>query len=70
MTFVGAWGKETMLLFPVLGLRWLRTRAGFTAAVLAAAAFLVPTAILRTVVPGAAGDWAWWHGVSNVPFLQ
>jgi hypothetical protein len=39
--------------------------------VLAAAAFFVPTVVLRRVYPAPVSDWAWWHMLFvNVPFLQ
>src|SRR5262245_36301009 len=72
LTFVGAWAKETMLLAPVLvGFQALgsrRARAGF---VMVAAAFAVPTVIVRTVYQAPLSSWAWWNMVYvNVPFLQ
>lgn len=71
-TFVGAWAKETMLLVPVfVGLRWLRGRAGFGAVALVAAAFLLPTVVLRTIYRAPVSSWAWWHMLFvNVPGLQ
>ena len=72
LAFVGAWAKETMLLVPVLmGLQWLRTRSGFGRVVLAALAFLIPSAILRTAYQAPLAKWAWWDMLfANVPFLQ
>lgn len=72
LAFVGAWAKETMLLAPVLiGLRWLRGRTSVTTVALAAAAFLLPTVVLRWLYRAPITEWAWWHMLfSNVPFLQ
>jgi hypothetical protein len=72
LTFVGAWAKETMLLVPVLlGFQAIRSRRMRTAFVLTAAAFVVPTAILRAMYPAPLSKWAWWDMVfANVPFLQ
>jgi hypothetical protein len=74
VTFVGAWAKETMLLVPVLmGFRWLRRSSGVstTSVALVAAAFLVPTVILRQLYRAPISDWAWWHMLfANVPLLQ
>lgn len=72
LTFAGAWAKETMVLVPVLlaleSMRSRKARAGF---VLAAAAFVVPTVVLRTIYPAPLAKWAWWNMVyANVPFLQ
>jgi hypothetical protein len=72
LTFVGAWAKETMLLVPVLvafeALRSRQARVGF---VTIAIAFIVPTAILRTVYQAPLAKWAWWDMMyANVPFLQ
>lgn len=72
LAFLGAWAKETMLLVPVLlAIRWLRTRSGFGAVVLSAAAFVIPTAILRSLYRAPLAQWAWWHMLFlNVPLLQ
>lgn len=72
LTFAGAWAKETMLLVPVLlAFRALRTRSAVGPVVLCGAAFLVPTAILRTVYRAPLANWAWWRMLyANVPFLQ
>lgn len=74
LAFVGALAKETLLLVPILiGFRWLRGRGavGVTPVVLAAAAFFVPTVVLRRVYPAPVSDWAWWHMLFvNVPFFQ
>jgi hypothetical protein len=74
LAFVGAWAKETMVLVPILmGLRLLHGRGRVTvvSVIAAAAAFLVPTAVLRQVYRAPVSDWAWWHMLfANVPFLQ
>ena len=72
LAFVGAWAKETLLLVPVLiGLRFRRGRAPMWAVLLAAAAFVVPTAALREIYRAPLAKWAWWDMVfANVPFLQ
>jgi hypothetical protein len=72
LTLVGSLAKETMLLVPVLlALRWWRGRAPFWAVAMAAAGFLLPTAVLRTVYRAPVGQWAWWRMLFvNVPFLQ
>ena len=74
LAFAGAWAKETLVLVPILiGFRWLRDRraVGIIPIVLAAAAFLIPTLILRRMYPAPVSDWAWWHMLfANVPFLQ
>jgi len=72
LTFVGAWAKETMLLVPVLvafqALQSNRARIGF---VLTAAAFVIPTAVLRTIYQAPLAKWAWWDMMyANIPFLQ
>jgi len=72
LTFVGSWAKETMLLVPVLlGIQSLNDRRARVPCILAALAFVVPTAFLRTVYPAPLAKWAWWDMVfANVPFLQ
>jgi hypothetical protein len=72
LTFAGAWAKETLLLVPVLmGFRYLRTRVGLGMVALTAAAFLVPTVVLREVYRAPLAQWAWWGKLfENVPFLQ
>jgi len=72
MTFIGAWAKETMLLVPVLlGLGAIRSRRLRVPFLATAVAFVIPTAILRTVYPAPLAKWAWWDMVfTNVPFLQ
>jgi hypothetical protein len=72
LTFVGAWAKETMVLVPVLvaleALGSRRARIGF---VMVAAAFVIPTAMLRTIYRAPLAKWAWWDMMyANVPFLQ
>jgi hypothetical protein len=70
--FIGSFAKETMLLVPVLlAFRWMRTRSHLGAVGWSAAAFLIPTAILRIVYRAPLTEWAWWHMLfANVPFLQ
>ena len=72
LTFVGAWAKETMLLVPVLlAIESIGSRRARLAFVLSAIAFVIPTAVLRTVYPAPLAKWAWWDMVyANVPFLQ
>jgi hypothetical protein len=72
LTFIGAFAKETMLLVPVLllfrAIRAPRARVPF---VFAALAFVVPTAIVRSVYRTSIDQWAWWNTIyANVPFLQ
>jgi hypothetical protein len=72
LTFIGAWAKETMLLVPVfLAFRALRVPRARLAFVLTSAAFVVPTAILRSAYRAPLANWAWWDMVfANVPLLQ
>jgi hypothetical protein len=72
LTFVGAWAKETMLLVPVLlAFRAVRTPRARLGLAIAAVAFVVPTAILRSVYRTPLSQWAWWGMiVANVPFFQ
>ena len=71
-TFAGAWAKETMLLVPVfLAFRAFRSRRARLGLAVAAVAFVVPTAILRSVYRTPLSDWAWWRMMAaNVPLLQ
>lgn len=72
LTFAGAWAKETMLLVPVLlAFRALRNPRARIPLFVTAAAFIVPTAILRSVYRAPLERWAWWDMMfRNVPFLQ
>jgi len=72
LTFVAAWARETIVVVPVFAaLRWMRGRTGVRPLVLTAAAFIVPTVLLRQIYRAPVGDWAWWRMVYvNVPFLQ
>lgn len=72
VTFIGAWGKETMMLVPILvGLEWLRGRAPFTAVFWIGVAFVIPSAVVRWIYPAPIEKWAWWDmAYANVPFLQ
>jgi hypothetical protein len=72
LTFAGAWAKETMLLVPVLlAFRALRIPRARIPLFVTAAAFIVPTAILRSVYRAPLERWAWWDMMfRNVPFLQ
>jgi hypothetical protein len=72
LTFIGAFAKETMLLVPVLlAFRAIRARPARVPFVLTAVAFVVPTAIVRTVYRTSIDQWAWWNTIyANVPFLQ
>jgi hypothetical protein len=70
--FAGAWAKETPLLIVFLvTFEALRRRAPWWALVLCAAAFAIPTALLRTVLyPAPVSQWAWWDTFRlNVPFV-
>ena len=69
--FIGAWAKETPLLIVFLvTFEALRRRAPWWAVVMCAAAFAVPTVVLRTVMyPAPVAEWAWWDTFKlNVPF--
>ncbi len=72
LTFIGAWAKETMLLVPVLlALQSIHSRRARPAFIMTAAAFIVPTAILRSLYRAPLTKWAWWDMMyANVPFLQ
>ena len=69
--FVGGWAKETALLIVILiAIEAWRGRAPWSALVMCAVAFAVPTAVLRTVYPAPLSDWAWWDTFKfNVPFV-
>ena len=69
--FAGAWAKETPLLIVFLvTFEALRQRAPWWAVVMCAAAFAVPTVLLRTVMyPAPISELAWWDTFRrNVPF--
>lgn len=69
--FAGAWAKETALLivFLVTFEAW-RKRAPWSAVMMCAVAFAIPTAALRIVYPAPLAQWAWWDTFRlNVPFL-
>lgn len=70
--FAGAWAKETLLLAPILaGFQWLRRRDGVGRMLLVAAAFAVPTIVLRLLYRAPLSAWAWWDAArNNVPFLD
>jgi hypothetical protein len=72
VTFIGAWAKETLVLVPVLlGIMYLRKRVTIGPVLLATAAFLVPTIVLRSVYRAPLAEWAWWHMlIVNTPLLQ
>ncbi len=68
--FAGAWAKETALLivFLVAFEAW-RKRAPWSAVIMCAIAFAIPTAVLRTMYPAPISQWAWWDTFRlNVPF--
>src|SRR5687768_6585177 len=69
--FTGAWAKETPLLIVFLvTFEALRGRAPWWAVGLCAAAFAVPTILIRAVMyPASISDLAWWDNFRrNVPF--
>jgi hypothetical protein len=69
--FAGAWAKETAMLIVFLAAfeAW-RRRAPWTAVVMCAIAFAIPTAVLRTMYPAPLAQWAWWDTFRmNVPFI-
>ena len=68
--FAGAWAKETALLivFLVTFEAW-RKRAPWSAVIMCAIAFAIPTAVLRSMYPAPISQWAWWDTFRlNVPF--
>jgi len=71
-TVIGAFAKETILLVPVLlAFRAIRLPQARLPFVVTSLAFLVPTAIVRTVYRASLDQWAWWNTIyANVPFLQ
>ena len=68
--FAGAWSKETALLVVFLvTFEALRKRAPWSAVVMCAIAFAIPTMALRTIYPAPISQWAWWDTFKlNVPF--
>jgi dipeptidyl aminopeptidase/acylaminoacyl peptidase len=70
-TFFTAWAKETALLIVILvAFEAWRRRAPWFALAMCAVAFVVPTAILRTIYPAPLQQWAWWDTFRlNIPFL-
>jgi hypothetical protein len=68
--FAGAWAKETALLIVFLvTFEALRKRAPWSAVIMCAIAFAIPTAALRTIYPAPISQWAWWDTFKlNVPF--
>lgn len=71
--FGAAWAKETIGLAVILvSLEAWRGRAPWRAVVWCAAAFALPTIILRTTYPAPLSHWAWWQYnlEKNVPFYS
>ena len=70
-TFIAAWSKETIVIVVILvALEAWQRRAPWSAVVLCAAAFAVPTIVLRAMYEAPIQDWVWWHSVRlNVPFV-
>ena len=68
--FAGAWAKETAVLIVFLvTFEALRKRAPWSAVIMCAIAFAIPTAVLRTMYPAPIAQWAWWDTFRlNVPF--
>jgi len=69
--FAGAWAKETavLIVFLVTFEAW-RKRAPWSAVIMCAVAFAMPTAALRIMYPAPLAQWAWWDTFRlNVPFL-
>ena len=69
--FAGAWAKETAVLIVFLvTFEALRKRAPWSAVILCAIAFAIPTAALRIMYPAPLAQWAWWDTFRlNVPFV-
>jgi len=69
--FAGAWAKETALLIVFLvTFEAVRKRAPWSAVIMCAIAFAIPTAALRTIYPAPISQWAWWDTFKlNVPFV-
>ena len=67
----GAWAKETAVLIVFLvTFEALRKRAPWSAVILCAIAFALPTAALRIMYPAPLAQWAWWDTFRlNVPFV-
>jgi hypothetical protein len=70
-TFFTAWAKETAVLIVILvAFEAWRRRAPWSALAMCAVAFVVPTAVLRTLYPAPIQQWAWWDTFRlNIPFL-
>ena len=69
--FAGAWAKETavLIVFLVTFEAW-RKRAPWSAVIMCAVAFVIPTAALRIMYPAPLAQWAWWDTFRlNVPFV-
>ena len=69
--FVGAWAKETAVLIVFLvTFEALRKRAPWSAVIMCAVAFAIPTGALRIMYPAPLAQWAWWDTFRlNVPFV-
>jgi hypothetical protein len=69
--FAGAWAKETaVLILFLVTFEALRKRAPWSAVILCALAFAIPTAALRIMYPAPLAQWAWWDTFKlNVPFV-
>ena len=69
--FAGAWAKETAVLIVLLvTFEALRKRAPWSAVIMCAVAFAIPTAALRIIYPAPLAQWAWWDTFRlNVPFV-
>jgi hypothetical protein len=69
--FAGAWAKETAVLIVFLvTFEALRGRAPWSAVIMCAIAFAIPTAALRMMYPAPLSEWAWWDTFRlNVPFV-
>ncbi len=69
--FAGAWAKETAVLIVFLvAFEAFRKRAPWSAVIMCALAFAIPTAALRVMYPAPLAEWAWWDTFRlNVPFV-
>jgi hypothetical protein len=69
--FAGAWAKETAVLIVFLvTFEAMRKRAPWSAVIMCAIAFAMPTAALRIMYPAPLAQWAWWDTFRlNVPFV-
>ena len=71
VVFLTAWAKETVVLIPVLALfAWRRGKATRAHLVLVGAAFMIPTAILRTYYPAPLTEWVPWHNARSTCLLS